>query len=143
MTLWFATLLGLVQGLTEFIPVSSTAHLRIVPTLVGRPDAGAAYTAVIQLGTLAAVLVYFARALLVDRRSEEARLALYIVLGTIPIGIAGIALKPYVKGPLRSLWVVAIALIGVALVLWVVDRTARQSRALGGLRASDALLIGV
>src|SRR5262245_18359612 len=146
MPLWFATLLGLVQGLTEFIPVSSTAHLRITPALVGRPDAGAAYTAVIQLGTLIAVIAYFAkdivkmtRDLFVNRTSDEARLALHIVVGTIPIGLAGVLLKPYVKGPLRSLWVVAAALIVVALIMWVVDRNARQTKTLPQITVVSAL----
>ena len=98
MPLWFAALLGLVQGLSEFLPISSTAHLRLIPALLGRPDPGAAFTAVIQLGTLIAVIVYFARelakmarAVVVDRAAKEARLAWLIILGTLPIGIAGVA----------------------------------------------------
>ncbi len=150
MELWFAALLGLVQGLTEFLPISSTAHLRITPALLGRPDPGAAFTAVLQLGTLAAVIVYFARDLaamargvLADRRGDAARLALHVVLATIPIGIAGVALKRFIVGDARSLWVVAAALAVVALVMWWADRAARQERTLPALRVSDALLIGV
>lgn len=149
MPLWFAALLGLVQGLTEFLPVSSTAHLRIVPALVGRPDPGAAYTAVIQLGTLAAVLAYFAgdlvrmtRGLVADPRGPDARLALLVLGGTLPIGVAGLALEPLVVGPLRSLWVVVAALVGVALVLWAADRHDGRGRRLHDLRLGDALIVG-
>lgn len=150
MTLWYAALLGLVQGLTEFLPVSSTAHLRIVPALIGLPDPGAAYTAVIQLGTLLAVILYFRerilamiKALLVERGGPNARLALQIVLGTVPIGLVGILCKPYIVGPLRSLWVVAGAMIGVGLVMAVADRTGRQQRKVADLGFADALLIGL
>lgn len=149
MTLWFAALLGLVQGLTEFLPISSTAHLAIVPALLGQPDAGAAYTAVIQLGTLAAVLVYFARdlggmtrALVVDRQADEARLALQLVAGTVPIGLAGVLLKEHITGSLRSLWVMAAALAVVGAIMWLVDRRGRQTRDIAGLTLTDALLIG-
>jgi undecaprenyl-diphosphatase len=148
-TLWLAALLGLVQGLTEFIPVSSTAHLRVVPALLGIADPGAAFTAVIQLGTLAAVVAYFVpdflrmlRAVARDRRSPDARLLYYLVAGTIPIGIAGLLLKRYITGPFRSLWVIAIALIVVGIVMAVVDRVARHRRTLVELTLVDALLIG-
>src|SRR5687768_16000317 len=98
MPLWFALALGLIQGLTEFIPVSSTAHLRILPALLGQPDPGAAFTAVIQLGTLIAVLIYFARdvfvvmprALIRAPRSPQGRLPLYLALGSVPIVVAGV-----------------------------------------------------
>src|SRR5689334_18785438 len=109
MALWFAALLGLVQGLTEFIPVSSTAHLRIMPALVGQPDPGAPYTAVIQLGTLAAVIAYFARdlavlpaAMLRDPSSPDGRLPWLLAVGTVPIVIAGLLLKKHIEGDLRS-----------------------------------------
>lgn len=150
MPLWFAAFLGLVQGLTEFLPVSSTAHLRIAPALLGLADPGAAFTAVIQLGTLAAVVVYFARdlaamarAIVVDRRSREARLALYLVIGTFPIGIAGLLLKRFIVGDARSLWVVAASLACVAALMWVADRAATQRRGLEGITLRDALLVGL
>jgi undecaprenyl-diphosphatase len=150
LTLWFAALLGLVEGLTEFLPVSSTAHLRIVPALLGVPDPGAAFTAVIQVGALGAVVVYFVpdfvrmiRALATDRRSPDARLAVAIVLGTIPIGIAGLVLKRYITGSFRSLWVVAVALIVVGIVMAVADRAARHERTIARLTLVDALIIGV
>jgi undecaprenyl-diphosphatase len=149
MTLWLAVLLGLVQGVTEFLPISSTAHLRITPTLLGQADPGAAFDAVIQLGTLAAVIVYFAgdlvrmaRAVLFDRTSEDARTAGLVVVGTIPIGIAGVTLKKYVTGDLRSLYVVAGALATVAVIMFVVERRAKFTRALGQLGVSDALVVG-
>ncbi|HKA90564.1 MAG TPA: undecaprenyl-diphosphatase UppP [Haliangiales bacterium] len=150
MTLWFAALMGLVEGLTEFLPVSSTAHLRMVPALVGVPDPGAAFSAVIQVGALGAVIAYFipdlvrmARALFKDRGSPDARLAYAIVVGTIPIGILGLLLKRYVTGSFRSLWVVAIALIVVGAIMAVADRAAKHERALPQLGLVDALVIGV
>ncbi|MBI4510106.1 MAG: undecaprenyl-diphosphatase UppP [Deltaproteobacteria bacterium] len=150
MTTWFAILLGVVQGATEFLPISSTAHLRIAPAILGLADPGAAFTAVIQLGTLAAVILYFRRdlvamfrAVVSDRRSRHGRLALFIVAGTVPIGVAGIALKHVVTGEARSLHVVATALILVAVVMWIADRGGRQERGLDSLRLADALLIGV
>jgi undecaprenyl-diphosphatase len=149
-TLWFAALLGLVEGLTEFIPVSSTAHLRMVPALVGLPDPGAAFTAVIQLGALGAVIAYFipdfvrmVRALATDRRSPDARLAVAIVVGTIPVGVAGLLLKRYIVGSFRSLWVVAIALIVVGIVMAIADRAARHERTIARLTLVDAVIIGV
>ncbi|HTM20446.1 MAG TPA: undecaprenyl-diphosphatase UppP [Kofleriaceae bacterium] len=151
MDLWFAAVMGAVQGITEFLPVSSTAHLRIVPELLGRGDAGAAYTAVLQLGTLAAVVAYFARplfvdmprALLFDRRSPDARLALLLILGTIPIAVAGVALRHHITGDFRSLWVIAGALIAVGLLLIAAERIGRGQRGLAAIRAGDALVIGL
>src|SRR5678816_4185105 len=112
MALWFAALLGLIQGLTEFIPVSSTAHLRVVPALLGQADAGAAYTAVIQLGTLAAVIAYFSKdllqlptAMIRDSSSFEGRLPWLLAVGTLPIVVAGLLLKKHIEGDLRSLYV--------------------------------------
>jgi undecaprenyl-diphosphatase len=150
MALWFALVLGVVQGLTEFLPISSTAHLRIVPALLGQPDPGAAFTAVVQLGTLAAVLVYFARDLFVvlpraaftAPRTPAGRLPLQLALGTIPIVVLGILAKPYVVGDWRSLYVVAGALAGLGAVLWWADRRATGARTIGELRDVDALLIG-
>jgi len=149
--LWFAAFLGLVQGLTEFLPISSTAHLVIAPALLGQPDAGAAFTAVLQLGTLLAVVTYFARdlfvtmprALLFDRKSPEARLAVHIAIGTVPIVVAGILLKDYVTGPLRSLWVVAGALAGVAVIMYWGDRRGGGHRAMKELTWVHALAIGL
>jgi len=150
-----AVVQGLVEGLTEFLPISSTAHLRLVPALLGWPDTGAAFGAVIQLGALVAVILYFARDLLgitvamvkapfnaEVRGSLDARLGLYVIVGTIPVGVAGLLLKHQIEGDLRSLWVIACALIGLALVLLWAERSARHTRTLAELRLTDAFIIG-
>src|ERR1700712_5514332 len=109
MPLWFAALLGLVQGATEFIPVSSNAHLRIVSTLVGQKDAGAGFTAVLQLGSLVAVLAYFARDIvgmaghLARPGTPEGRMAWQIALATVPIVIVGLLFKKHIEEDTRSL----------------------------------------
>jgi undecaprenyl-diphosphatase len=152
MALWFAALLGLVQGLTEYIPVSSTAHLRVVSALARQGDAGAAYTAVIQLGTLLAVLAYFAKDLIAlpaamvrAPSSPEGRLPWLIALATVPIVIVGLALKKHIEGDLRSLYVIAGALIVVGIVMAVIDQHAagREGRPLSTITMRDALLIGL
>lgn len=150
MALWFAALLGLVQGLTEFIPVSSTAHLRIAAAVTGQQDAGAAYTAVIQLGTLAAVLAFFAKDVIAlpvaafrAPSSPEGRLAWQIVIATVPIVIAGLTLKKYIEGDLRSLYVIAAALIAVGIAMVVIERFASGGRPISGLTYRDAILIGL
>src|SRR6266545_175076 len=130
MDLWQAILLGVIQGLTEFLPISSTAHIRIVPALLGWDDPGAAFTAVIQFGTLVAVLLYFRNDIvrltratlgeLVTRkfgRSMDARMGWMICLGTIPIVICGLVFKKHIETTLRSLYVIATAMIVVALVM--------------------------
>jgi len=152
MALWFAALLGLIQGLTEFIPVSSTAHLRIASAVAGQGDAGAAYTAVIQLGTLAAVLAYFAKdlialpaAMLRAPSSPDGRLPWLIAVATVPIVIAGLVLKKHIEGDLRSLYVIATALIVVGIVMAGIDRHAggRAGRGLATITYADAILIGL
>lgn len=158
MTLLQAVVLGLVQGLSEFIPISSTAHLRIVPALLGWGDPGAAASAVIQLGTLLAVLIYFARDIgritsaffkgVARRKPFEdpnSRLGWYIIAGTIPIGILGLLFKDFIETGARSLWLISGSLIGLALLLWVAERFAARSqlRVLGDVRLSDAIIIGL
>ena len=152
MPLWFAALLGLVQGLTEFIPVSSTAHLRLVSALTGQQDAGAAYTAVIQIGTLAAVIAYFAKDLVAlpaamfrDPGSPDGRMPWLIAAGTVPIVVVGLALKKHIEGDLRSLYVVAGALIIVGIAMAAIDRHVggRDGRGIATLTYSDAILIGL
>jgi undecaprenyl-diphosphatase len=152
MSLWYAALLGLIQGLTEYIPVSSTAHLRVTSALAGQPDAGAAYTAVIQLGTLVAVLVYFAKdlvelpyAMVRAPSTLHGRLPWLIAAGTVPIVIAGLLLKKQIEGELRSLYVIATALIVVGVIMALIDRHAagRDGRELATITLSDALLIGL
>jgi undecaprenyl-diphosphatase len=125
-----AVILGIVQGLTEFLPISSTAHLRIVPALFGWDDPGAAFTAVVQIGTLAAVMAYFrndigriasAWTLGIVRGSPietlEARLGWMMILATLPIVVCGVAFQHLIENELRSLYVIAAAMIGLAVVL--------------------------
>ena len=155
MSLLEAIVLGIVQGLTEFLPISSTAHLKIVPKLLGWEDPGAAYSAVIQLGTVAAVLVYFARDLvrlakafiagLIARApfaTEDSRLAWFVGLGTIPIGLLGLLFKKSIEGNLRSLYVIATSLIVLAVVLFVIERVAPHKRTLSEMTLKDGLIIG-
>jgi undecaprenyl-diphosphatase len=158
-----ALILGIVQGLTEFLPISSSAHLRIVPALVGWPDPGAAFTAVIQIGTLAAVLAYFrwdilriARAWLVGVATGrpldtlDARMGWMIIVGTVPIVVCGVAFKHAIETTLRSLYVVATALIVLAVILafaeWLLARRARRhvrQKQLEDVTWGDAILTGL
>lgn len=155
MSILEAVVLGLVQGLTEFLPVSSTAHLRIVPALLGWDDPGAAYSAVIQLGTVVAVLLYFAKDLVRLSRAfvqglvakqpfgtEDSRLAWYVGLGTIPIGVFGLAFKKSIETSLRSLYVISGSLIILALVLFAAERLASHRRTLADMTLKDGLIIG-
>jgi len=155
MSLLEAIVLGIVQGLTEFLPVSSTAHLRIVPAFVGWPDPGAAFTAVTQLGTMAAVLVYFredlvriARAWLASlrapraRRSLDARLGWYIVLGTVPISVFGLAFEDSIETGARSLYLISGTLIGLGLVLLLAEKVGTRLRGMESLGARDGLVVG-
>ena len=156
MSLLEAIVLGLVQGLTEFLPISSTAHLRIVPELLGWRDPGAAYSAVIQLGTVAAVLLYFRKDLVsltgafvrgLARRDPfgtvESRLAWFVGVGTLPIALAGLAFKPFIEGNLRSLYIISASLIGLALVLAWVEARASHQRTVADMTWRDGLLIGL
>jgi undecaprenyl-diphosphatase len=151
-----AIVLGIVQGLTEFLPISSTAHLRIVPAFAGWEDPGAAFTAVVQLGTMAAVLLYFredlwriARASLAAlrdpeaRRTTDARLGLYIVLGTIPIGIFGLIFKDQIETGARDLTLIGCTLIALGLVLLAAEKVATHRRELDDLNRRDGLIIGL
>jgi undecaprenyl-diphosphatase len=151
-----AIILGLVQGLTEFLPISSIAHLRVIPALLGWPDPGAAFSAVIQLGTLVAVLVYFGRDLGVMTRAvlqgifdgrpwrkQEARLAWFILLGTLPIGVCGLVFKRYIEGEFRSLYVISASLIVLGILLWVAEGTATFRRDVGQIGFVDSQAIGL
>jgi undecaprenyl-diphosphatase len=150
-----AIVLGIAQGLTEFLPISSTAHLRIIPAFAGWEDPGAAFTAVTQLGTMAAVLLYFradlariARAWgrsLRDRearRELDARLGWYIVLGTIPIGIFGLAFKDQIENGARDLYLIGTALILLGLLLLLAERVAKHDRPLERITTRDGVVIG-
>jgi undecaprenyl-diphosphatase len=151
-----AIVLGLVQGITEFLPISSTAHLRIVPALLGWDDPGAAFSAVIQLGTVAAVIIYFWRDVarfavawvrsLINRapfESLDARLAWFVIVGTIPVGVAGLLFKKSIETSLRSLHVIATSMIALAIVLYIVERVARHRRTLDEMTMRDGLTIGL
>ncbi|HEX7702297.1 MAG TPA: undecaprenyl-diphosphatase UppP [Kofleriaceae bacterium] len=152
MSLWLAALLGLVQGLTEFIPVSSSAHLRIIPALLHKPDTGPAFTAVVQLGSLAAVVVYFwsdlvtvAVAMVKAPGTPEGRLPWLLAIGTIPLAIAGLVLKKHIEGDLRSLYVTSSMFIIFGIAIWVIDHvtSGRASyRPLTSITLSDVILIG-
>ncbi|MBX3117736.1 MAG: undecaprenyl-diphosphate phosphatase [Fimbriimonadaceae bacterium] len=151
-----AIILGIVQGLTEFLPISSTAHVRIVPAIFGWDDPGAAFTAVIQLGTLIAVLIYFRKDLIdavvgwvksiVDpgrRNTYESRMGWAIFIGTIPIVIFGTLFKHRIENDLRSLHVIASSLIGMGLLLLLAERVGTKQRDVGRVTVGDGLLVGL
>lgn len=154
-----AVVLGIVEGLTEFLPVSSTGHLTIAEKALGldvADPAVTAYTAVIQMGAIAAVVVYFlkdiwniARAWVMGlvkpelRGQLDHRMGWYVIVGSIPVGLAGFLLRDLIKGDLRSLWVVAAGLIGWSAVMWFAERIARQARTERDLGMKDAIVVGL
>jgi undecaprenyl-diphosphatase len=155
---WHALVLGVVQGITEFLPISSTAHLKVVPVLLGWGDPGVAVTAVIQLGSIAAVLAYFredladvmggiSRAFRHGQWSDpQARLGVAIALGTLPILVAGLLLKKFVPdydaSPLRSMTSIAIVSIAMALLLALAEVVGARRRTLGEVLPRDGVLVG-
>jgi len=156
MSLLEAIVLGIIQGLTEFLPISSTAHLRFVPALFGWEDPGAAFTAITQVGTIAAVLIYFrhdlaritiawVRCLGRPARSLpfDARLGWFIVIGTIPLVILGAAFAGDVETGGRSLSLLAWMMIALGILLLVAEWTASHVRPLRSLRLPDAIVIGL
>ena len=151
-----AVVLGLVQGLTEFLPVSSSAHLRVVGDLLGWGDPGAAFTAVSQLGTEAAVLLYFRHDIIrilrqwslslarkVPRNDPDARTGWLVIVGTLPIVVLGLLFEERIEGVFRNLGLVATTLWVFALALMYADRTARARRTLDQLTWRDGLLFGL
>jgi len=151
-----AIVLGIVQGLTEFLPISSTGHLRIVPAFVGWEDPGAAFTAVTQLGTMAAVLLYFredlmrvARAWLASitdrpkRRELDARLGWYIVLGTVPIGVFGVLFKDQIETGARDLYIIGVALIVVGVIMSIADHVGKRERQIEQIQTKDGFWVGI
>jgi len=152
-----AILLGLLQGLTEFLPVSSSAHLRIFPAFFGLPDPGAAFTAVVQLGTMTAEVWFFrhdlvriGRAWLAHVRSLgrrpaglDARLGWFIVLGTIPISVFGLAFEGSIETGARNLTLIGSTLIIFGLVLLAAERLGPKTRPLERIRTRDGLLMGL
>ena len=164
MTLLQAIVLGVVQGLTEFLPISSTAHLRIIPALFGwhfhygnksTNDPGAPFTAVIQLGTSAAIVIYFWRELLhvtvawvrglydrSVRTSLEYRLGWYLILATVPVGVIGLVFNNQIETGARNLWLIATALIALAVLLAAAERYGRRERDEEELTVRDAVVVG-
>lgn len=151
-----AIVLGLVQGLTEFLPISSSGHLLIVPAFAGWDDPGAAFTAVIQLGTMAAVLLYFRRDLLqivrawwrelripFARRSTDANLGWFIILGTIPIAIFGFIFRNQIESGARSLYLVGGMLVAFSFVMLAAERYSSRQRPIEEIDARDGAFIGL
>jgi len=154
--LFQSIILGILQGLTEFLPISSSGHILILPALLGWEDPGAAFTAVIQLGTEAAVLIYFrrdlwdiARTWLASlrrpelRRDLNARMGWYLIIATIPISILGLAFQDQIETAARNLWIVGSMLIVFGLILGLADRVGSRERTVGQLSFRDGALIGL
>lgn len=153
---WFeAVVLGVLQGLTEFLPISSSAHIRVVSAFLGWEDPGAAFTAVIQIGTEAAVIVYFWRSIWAiirnwtlslfrpELRSDpDARMGWFVIIGTIPIGILGFTFQDFIETSLRSLVYISLALIIFGAILGIADAKAKNEKTLRELTARDALIYG-
>ncbi|MFB7863223.1 MULTISPECIES: undecaprenyl-diphosphate phosphatase [unclassified Streptomyces] len=166
---WFESfILGLVQGLTEFLPISSSAHLRLTAAFAGWEDPGAAFTAITQIGTEAAVLIYFRKDIarivsawfrsLFDkemRQDHDAQMGWLVIVGSIPIGVLGVTFKDQIEGPFRDLRLTATTLIVMGIVLGVADRLAardeiggrhraiRERKSLKDLGVRDGLIFGV
>ncbi len=156
--LWEAVVLGIVEGLTEYLPVSSTGHLTITEKLLGMPvndEAVTAYTAIIQIGAIAAAVIYFWKDIVhivtafvrgvfnrEARDDAQWRLATAVVVGCIPIALAGLLLQDVIKGPLRSLWVVAAGLIVWSGIMVFAERAATQQRTERDVRLVDGVVIG-
>ncbi|MFE7776971.1 undecaprenyl-diphosphate phosphatase [Streptomyces sp. NPDC057445] len=166
---WFESfILGLVQGLTEFLPISSSAHLRLTAAFAGWQDPGAAFTAITQIGTETAVLIYFRKdiARIVSawfrsltnkamRRDHDAQMGWLVIIGSIPIGVLGVTLKDQIEGPFRDLRLIATTLIVMGIVLGVADRLAardetggkhrsvKHRKSLEELSVRDGLIYGV
>ncbi len=150
-----AILLGVVQGLTEFLPVSSTAHLRIIPSFFGWGDIGASYTAVIQVGTMIAIILYFrndlmnmAKAMMLslktkDFKSKDTRLLIMIIIGTIPIVIAGFLLKDLIRHQFRNMYIVAASLIFFSVILMIADRFTKKKVDLNSITYKDGIIVGI
>ncbi len=160
-----AVVYGIVQGLTEFLPVSSSAHLRIVPALLHWPDAGAAYTAVIQWGTLLAALIYFRKeiiAILLNKKMQEEpvnegssdtnpaegnivgrHLLVPIIVGSIPIAVLGLAFKHRIEHDFRNLYIVAGSMIIFAILLGLAETRSKARREIGSITIKDGLIVGL
>ncbi len=153
MEIWHIVILALIQGLTEFLPISSAAHLILLPVIAGWEDQGLAFDVSVHVGTLIAVITYFRKELVImtrdwigsitqRRHTADSRLAWGVILGTIPAGLAGLIFKDIIETELRSALVIALATIGFGLLLWWADARGRRDRDEHALHISDILLIG-
>ncbi|MGH3365415.1 MAG: undecaprenyl-diphosphate phosphatase [Nocardioidaceae bacterium] len=151
-----AALLGVLQGLTEFLPISSSAHLRIFPELFGWGDPGAAFTAVVQIGTELAVLIYFRKDIwriasawvrsLFDPRwrgNLDARMGWFIIVGSLPIVLLGITLKDVIENDFRNLWIIGTTLIVLGVILGVADRIGKSDRTIRQMNIKHSVLLGL
>jgi undecaprenyl-diphosphatase len=153
---WFeAIVLGIVQGLTEFLPISSTGHLRIIPAFAGWEDPGAAFTAIVQLGTTLAVLIYFRADLIAIasawfrslrdpsvRGTVDARLGWYLIVATVPISIFGFAFDDQIETGARDLYLIGTVLVVFAFVMLLAERIGRRERGDDDIGPRDAIAIG-
>lgn len=150
-----AIVLGIIQGTTEFIPISSTAHLRVIPALLGWKDIGAAYSAVIQIGTLVATLIYFKKDIFsltngfkeaLSKKdfftNSESRIFILIILGTIPISVCGLLFKRFIEGEARGLYVISAALIILAIVLFIAEKVSTKTKSFQEITIKDGIIIG-
>ena len=150
-----AVVLGVIQGLTEFLPISSSAHLRIFPDLFGWGDPGAAFTAVIQIGTELAVVIYFRKDIWriasawvqsvykpALRGTLDSRMGWYIIVGSLPIVILGVLLKDIIEKDFRSLWIIGTTLIVLGIVLGIADRVGRTDRKIEHMTLRHAVFLG-
>ncbi len=150
-----AVFLGVLQGLTEFLPISSSAHLRIFPELFGWGDPGAAFTAVVQIGTELAVLIYFRHDLWRIGKTwvqslyrpelrgvQDSRMGWYIIIGSLPIVILGILLKDIIERDFRNLWIVGTTLIVLGIVLGIADRVGKRDRQIDQMTLTHAMALG-
>jgi undecaprenyl-diphosphatase len=150
-----AIVYGVIQGLTEFIPISSTAHIRVIPALLKWEDPGAAYTAVIQIGTLIATLIYFRQDIFFmvtgfinafkTRKFFEdpySRMFILITVGTLPISVFGLAFKRFIEGEARGLYVVSLSLILLAIILYIAEKISSKKKEFTEITVKDGLIIG-
>jgi undecaprenyl-diphosphatase len=151
-----AVTLGVVQGLTEFLPISSSAHLDIVPKLIGWHKPGAQFTAVTQLGTMISVMVYFRKDIIEtivgmfkslakggDKMSSEARLFYAVILGTIPIGVIGLLLKKFIEKDLHNLYINATMLVVMGLLMGLAERMTNPRRDAKDIQIKDGIIVGL
>lgn len=151
-----AVVLGVIQGLTEFLPISSSAHLAIFPKFFGWDDPGAAYTAVIQIGTELAVVLYFWRDIwtigsgwvrgvfsIAARQAPEWRMGWFVIIGSLPIVVLGVLLQDMIDNEFRNLWAIGTMLIVLGLVLGLAERVGRKSSPIENLTMKHAILLGL